>query len=45
MVLAYSIFRGVIALAFILGGAYLLSNNRKAINWKIPFWGLLQTLF
>lgn len=32
---------GVVLLLFI---AYLLSNNRKAINWRLVFWGLLLQL-
>ena len=40
MGLAYSVFRGLIAIVFILGTAYLLSNNKKGIKWRIPLYGL-----
>ncbi|MEE8437209.1 MAG: nucleoside transporter C-terminal domain-containing protein [Candidatus Neomarinimicrobiota bacterium] len=39
-------FIGLIGFAVLLGLAYGMSNNRKAINWKLVFWGLsLQISF
>ncbi|MEE9166662.1 MAG: nucleoside transporter C-terminal domain-containing protein [Candidatus Neomarinimicrobiota bacterium] len=39
-------FTGLLGIAVILGIAYLLSNNRKAINIRIVLWGLgLQWFF
>lgn len=37
----YSIARAVLGLAFFIGVAYLLSANRKAINWRLVIFGLL----
>src|SRR5713101_529638 len=34
-------FSALIGFVVILAIAYLLSNNRKAIRWRIVFWGLL----
>ncbi|MEE8334998.1 MAG: nucleoside transporter C-terminal domain-containing protein [Candidatus Neomarinimicrobiota bacterium] len=34
-------FIGLIGFAVLLGLAYGMSNNRKAINWKLVFWGLM----
>ncbi|MCF7824194.1 MAG: NupC/NupG family nucleoside CNT transporter [Candidatus Marinimicrobia bacterium] len=37
---------GLLGIAAILGIAYLMSNNRKAINFRLVFWGLgLQVAF
>lgn len=37
---------GIFGLIFLLGVAYLLSENRRAIHWKTVVWGLvLQLLF
>jgi CNT family concentrative nucleoside transporter len=44
MSLAYSVLRGVGAIVFILLMAFLLSNNKKRINWKIPVFGLLTNI-
>ena len=45
MELATDIFRGVIGLVSLLGICYLLSNNRKAINWQLVVMGVgLQLL-
>ncbi len=39
-------FTGLLGIAAILGIAYLLSNNRKAINKRVVYWGLgLQVAF
>lgn len=41
-----SVFRGIIGLLVLIGIAYLLSNNKKNINWKLVGSGLgLQVLF
>lgn len=41
-----SIFRGIIGLSLLIGIAYLLSNNKKKINWRLVGSGLgLQILF
>lgn len=41
-----SIFRGIIGLTILIGIAYLLSNNKKKINWRLVASGLgLQLLF
>ena len=40
MELATDIFRGVIGLVSLLGICYLLSNNRKAINWQLVTMGV-----
>ena len=41
-----SIFRGIIGLSVLIGIAYLLSNNKKKINWRLVGSGLgLQLLF
>ena len=41
-----SIFRGVIGIIVLVGIAYLLSNNKKKINWKLVATGLgLQFVF
>jgi len=41
-----SIFRGIIGLSILIGIAYLLSNNKKKINWRLVGSGLgLQFLF
>lgn len=40
MELATDIFRGVIGLVSLLGICYLLSNNRKAINWQLVAMGV-----
>lgn len=37
---------GLLGIAAILGIAYLMSNNRKAINFRVVYWGLgLQVAF
>ncbi|MDX2047198.1 MAG: nucleoside transporter C-terminal domain-containing protein [Chitinophagaceae bacterium] len=33
--------RGVLGMAFLIGVCYLLSNNRKAINWKLVVYGII----
>ncbi|WP_353132269.1 nucleoside transporter C-terminal domain-containing protein [Pseudopedobacter sp.] len=38
-------FHGIIGIALILGIAYLLSNNRKKINYRLVFSGLTIQLF
>ena len=39
-------FTGLLGIAAILGIAYLMSNNRKAINKRVVYWGLgLQVAF
>ena len=41
-----SIFRGFIGILVLVGIAFLLSNNKKKINWKLVFTGLgLQFVF
>lgn len=41
-----SIFRGILGLSLLLGIAFLLSNNRKNVNWRLVFSGLgLQITF
>lgn len=41
-----SLFRGLIGIAFIFGIAYLLSNNKKKVNWKLVGGGLsIQIVF
>lgn len=45
MELIENIFRGTIGIAFLIGTCYLLSRNRKAINWRLVIGGLgLQLL-
>ena len=36
-----TLFRGIIGMAFLIFISFLLSNNRKAINWKTASFGLL----
>ncbi len=36
--------RGIIGMAFLIFISFLLSNNRKAINWKTASFGLLIQL-
>jgi CNT family concentrative nucleoside transporter len=36
--------RGAIGMAFLIFVCYLLSNNRKAINWKLVVFGILAQL-
>lgn len=36
----WSIFRGIIGILFLIGIAYLFSNNRRAISWKVVGIGL-----
>ena len=38
-------FQGLIGVIFILFLAFLLSNNRKKINYRVIFWGLGLQLF
>ncbi len=45
MDLITDIFRGVIGMAALIGLCYLLSNNKKAINWKMVALGLGTQLF
>ncbi len=41
-----SLVRGILGLALLIGIAFLLSNNKKAINWKLVAGGLtLQIIF
>ena len=41
-----NVVRGIIGIAFLIGVAYLFSNNRKKINWKLVLSGLsLQIVF
>ena len=35
-----NLMRGVLGIVVMIGVCYLLSNNRKAINWKLVFMGL-----
>ncbi len=35
-----NLLRGIIGMAFILGLAYVLSNNRKSVNWRLVGTGL-----
>ncbi len=35
-----ALLRGILGLAFILGVAFLLSENRRRVNWKLVFSGL-----
>lgn len=38
--------QGLVGVAILLGIAYLMSNNKKAINWRTVLWGLgLQLIF
>jgi len=39
-----NIFRCIVGLLFLFGLCYLLSNNRKAINWKLVVYGFLLQL-
>jgi concentrative nucleoside transporter, CNT family len=39
-----NILRGIIGLVFLFGLAFLLSNNRRSINWKLVFYGFLLQL-
>jgi len=39
-----TLFRGIIGMAFLIFISFLLSNNRKAINWKATSFGLLIQL-
>jgi CNT family concentrative nucleoside transporter len=39
-----TLFRGIIGMAFLIFISFLLSNNRKAINWKTASFGLLIQL-
>lgn len=42
----FSLFRGLVGILFIFAIAYLLSNNKKKINWRLVGGGLLiQTIF
>lgn len=45
MDLMTDIFRGIIGMAALIGLCYLLSNNKKAINWKMVAIGLGTQLF
>jgi CNT family concentrative nucleoside transporter len=40
----YDIFRGVLGIVVLLGICYLMSNNRKAINWRLVGGGILLQL-
>ncbi|HJN54478.1 MAG TPA: Na+ dependent nucleoside transporter N-terminal domain-containing protein, partial [Flavobacteriaceae bacterium] len=35
-----TLFRGIIGMAFLIFVSFLLSNNKKAINWKATSFGL-----
>ncbi|MFQ5928496.1 MAG: Na+ dependent nucleoside transporter N-terminal domain-containing protein [Acidobacteriota bacterium] len=35
---------GLVGIAFLLGVAYLFSNNRAAIRWKTVVWGIVLQL-
>ena len=39
-----TLFRGIIGMVFLIFISFLLSNNRKAINWKATSFGLLLQL-
>nr|MBA2746474.1 hypothetical protein [Flavisolibacter sp.] len=39
-----NILRGIVGLIFLFGLAFLLSNNKKNINWKLVFFGFLLQL-
>ncbi|MEZ5043515.1 MAG: nucleoside transporter C-terminal domain-containing protein [Saprospiraceae bacterium] len=39
------LFRGILAIASLIGICYLLSNNRKAIDWRLVGGGLFLQLF
>jgi concentrative nucleoside transporter, CNT family len=39
-----NLLRGIIGLIFLFGLAFLLSNNRRSINWKLVFYGFLLQL-
>jgi len=39
-----TLFRGIIGMAFLIFISFLLSNNKKAINWKATSFGLLIQL-
>ncbi|MDP4115287.1 MAG: nucleoside transporter C-terminal domain-containing protein [Bacteroidota bacterium] len=42
----YSLLRGIIGLVSILGIAFIFSNNKKKIDWKLVSWGIgLQVIF
>ncbi|MBP8239926.1 MAG: Na+ dependent nucleoside transporter, partial [Saprospiraceae bacterium] len=46
MELLNNILRGTLGVAFLLGMAWLLSNNRRAINWRLVGAGMaLQVVF
>ncbi|MFQ6612414.1 MAG: NupC/NupG family nucleoside CNT transporter [Fidelibacterota bacterium] len=38
-------FTGILGLTILLGAAFLLSNNRRKINWRLVFYGLALQLF
>lgn len=41
-----NIYRGLIGILFLISVCYLLSNNRKAIDWKLVLSGIgIQLLF
>ena len=33
--------RGLLGMLFLIGISYVLSNNRKAINWRLVFMGII----
>ena len=37
-------FRGILGITFLIFATYLLSNNKKAINWKTAATGLILQL-
>ena len=39
-----NLFRGLIGLIFLFGLAFLFSNNKRAINWKLVLYGFLLQL-
>lgn len=44
MDLALSVLRGIIGLALLVGMAFLFSNNKKRINWKLVAIGILMQI-
>ena len=40
------LFRGMVGILILIGIAYILSNNKRSINWRLVGWGIgLQILF
>lgn len=40
-----NLLRGLLGIVFLVGVCYLLSNNRKKINWRLVLFGFLLQLF